>query len=66
MSLRVDKVSLDDNKYTKSDGVQLKKPKKENSVFGTEGQFVAYMPMGGIGSLLNGKGAQPTNTAHSA
>ncbi len=65
MSLRVDKVSFDDNKYTKTDGVQQQKKKKINSAF-TEGQFVAYMPMGGIGSLLNGKGAQPTNTAHSA
>lgn len=65
MSIRINEIGNDNYTPVKPVAVESDK-KKKNSVFAAEGQFTAYMPLGGIGSLLNGKESQSTTAASQA
>lgn len=64
--LSIGKISGKDDAFYTKPLTQSEDNRKKASLFTPEGQFTAYMPLGGIGSLLNGKESQSVTTAHNA
>lgn len=64
--LRIGKVSGNEDAFYTKPLTPSEDNRKKASLFTPEGQFTAYMPLGGIGSLLNGKESQSATAAHNA